>query len=468
MSSLLSSIHAYRRGEISMLGMLGDAVKVRADKNGTVLNRIPLKTFYEHLAVFGTTGAGKSNIYELLVKRFTKDALDQKMSLMVVDGSVFPNRVARYVDRSLRRVGSDRFFFFDPQPGRRCSMDHFIEANIFDMPASIRDQVSPDFVAGFYIDVCQMLFDQPLSNQMKTLIKYGAFLMEETGRPSLPLLRKVLRDPERYLRDCGDEDVVVWFRDEFLCKGSIYKKTADFVITRFDTVLSSKTLRKMFCAEEPKINVFDEYLAGGVFVFATRTAILPEVGVMLGRMAIMISGQISQMKAFVPGVPSIRLIDELHDYAIEKDIPSIRMSLKKDRKNGDGIAGALQQPGDLSKDMLGTFLNCSAIKCFGRMENDADAALLGKSIGISAADIQALQVGEFFVKIRGLHDKGIKVAIPPGSLGKWRNEKEKDRMEAEARESVNKARAHMAKRYGTRTRPKRSGRAVAANKRRAA
>lgn len=449
-ADIFSTFHAYRRGEVTALGVVSGAIKARADRNGTVLSRLPLSTFFEHMTVYGTTGAGKSNIYEILVKRFAGDALDQKMSMVIVDGSIFPDRVVRYVDRSLRKINSPRLFLFDPQPGKGRSMDHLIEANIFDLPDEIRDQTSPEFITNLYLDVCQQLFDFPLTDLMKTLLQYTTDLMEDVGKPSLVTVREILDDPEPFLRRCEDQDIVTFFRNDVLRKGATYSRTRDQIKSRLDSVLRSKTMRKMFCSPEPKMNIYREVLEGGLFIFATRAGPgSEELARTIGRLGLMVAGQISAMKASVDGVNSLLLCDEAHEYAIKGDIASIRRSYKMDRKNGDGRALALQQPGDFCQAMFDTIMNCSAAKCFGRTENEADAKKLAGNIGVTAADLQGLKSGEFFIKVRGLHDKGIKVSIPPGALGKWKNEAEKRRMQREARDSVITLRKITARRYGS-------------------
>jgi hypothetical protein len=358
--------------------------------------------------------------------------------------------VIRYIDKSLGRLDSDRIVLLDPQPGRGRSMDHFIEANIFDLPARIRDVASPDYISGAYIEICQSLFDQPLTEQMKTLFKYSTQLMDQVGKPSMPLLRDIIDDPERFLADNDDAEVERFFTQKVLVRGSIYKKTAEYVSARLDTLMGYDTMRRMFCSDAPKVNLFDKVLDGCLLLAATRTAAVSEdCARTIGRLTLMIGGQISQAKAFCDGKPSIMLADEAHEYTIEKDISSIRMSYKKDRKNQDGRALALQQPDDFCPLMFKTVTNNAAVKCVGRMENPDDAAKMARIMRVPADDIMSLKTGEFCVMVRGQHERGIIVNVPPGSLGLWRTDKQRDAMQKEAHDSVDKCRAIMARRYGS-------------------
>lgn len=444
-------IHQFNRGEITFREVFFGWLKFRMDQNGTILSRLSDEQWNEHGLIGGTTGAGKGNIYELLLKKRLPRALRRGCSIVLIDGSVFPERVTRYLDLELGAIRNKNVYLIDPAPDADGKVDHIPAMNMFDVPSKFKGKMSADYLIGTYVDVCRTLLNQELSSLMETLFANAVQLMFCFDNPTLRTLRDVIQDPEPFLDEAHglDPEVARFFRQSVLCQRSKYDQTRKDVTSRIETLLARPVIRKLLCSDEPRLNLFDAVDQGGVFIVATRQADMGDDGTrLLGRFVLNTIHRIAQARARsgAEGVQTFVMIDELADYVCDGEEAHIARLIKQARKYGVSIITAFQITTDFSKKMWDG-LTLSNVQLFGRM-GESSAKACAAAIRIEWKDLTEIKKGDFFCRVGGMHKKPIKITVPPGALGKYRNKREKKTMEREGHAATAKLRRLMARRYG--------------------
>lgn len=448
---IMRLIHRYAQSS-SALSALSNLSKFRMDSKGGPLSRLPLEIFDRHMALWGTTGAGKSNVFEVLLKRFLPLVFDGEMSCIVVESSVLPDRIARYVDVTLKKADDPRIVWLDLQPDERGGYDHLIEMNLFEVPKCYRGRVSTERLSGLYSNICETLFNQPLSQHMKNVLNASINLMLGAGSPSVPLLVDILSDPGKFLDDPDvevDPTTRAFIEDEIIGGSVAYKRQIADVRARIHSLTMTALTRRLFCSDDPKINLVDAVNDGALVVAALRAGEgSDDTASLVGRIIVNIGKQISQSRRSAKGKRCVTIIDEVHNFFVGKDFPDLRSIHKESRKDRFGCCSGLQQPGDMGPDLFETFMNCSGIQMVGKMKTNGPAKKLADDLGVSIDDIKNLPTGEFWLKVSDHYEKPIKVAIPPGSLGRWKTDAQREVMQEQGRKSSEKLRQIMAKRYG--------------------
>lgn len=449
---MMKMLHEINSGRFSPLSFLMGLSKYRMDKRGGPLARLPLDTFDRHMALWGTTGCGKSNVLEVILKRILPGVLQGEMSAIVIESSVLPDRIARYVDVVMNKADSRRVVWIDMQPGDNGSYDHIPPMNLFDIPRAYRGRMSADKMVGMYTNICRTLFDMELSGHMSNVLKAVVRLMVCVGNPSVKLLTDILYRPEAYIDD-PDLDIPAslraFFENRVFGDKASYKRQFGDVATRLEALTLSPLSSRLFCSDEPKLNLVDAVNDGALVVVALRAGEQSDdVATVTGRIFINLCKQISQSRRSGNGVRCITLVDEVHNFFVKKDSADIRGIHKESRKDRFGLCSGLQQPGDMGQDLFETFMNCSGIQMVGKMKTKASAKKIGDDMGLAADAIMALQTGQFYLKVSDVHEKPIVINVPAGSLGRWRGEKQRQAMQDQGRKSSGKMRMISARRYG--------------------
>jgi len=453
---LMRVIHRFASNSTALSAVSGIS-KWRMDAKGGPLARIPPEIFDRHMALWGTTGCGKSNVLELLIKRFAGPALEGKMSLNVIEASVLPDRIAYYVDTVLNKANSKRFIWIDLQAGENGSYDHIPPMDLFDIPKAYQGQMSTGKMVGMYTKICRTLFDMPLTGHMENVLKAVVQLMLCTGKPSVSLLVDILYNLESYLDDDEHEVPVrlrAFFESRVLGDRASYKRQFGDVAVRLEALTLDPIASRLFCSEDPKLNLIDAINHGALVVVALRAGEeSDDVATTIGRLFLNLCKQVSQSRRTSHGVRCLTLVDEVHNMFVKKDSEDIRGIHKESRKDEFGLCSALQQPGDMCPDLFETYMNCSGMQMVGKMKSKPAARKIADDMGLDPDEIMALETGQFYLKVSDLHEKPILVNIPLGSLGKWKDNKHKKEMKKQALASGAKMRRIMATRYGSK-RPK--------------
>lgn len=447
---IMSLVHRYASSSTA-LAAISNFSKSRMDKRGGPLARISAETFDRHMALWGTTGCGKSNVLELLIKRFVNPSLTGDMSLNVIEASVLPDRIARYVDVVLNQSNNPRFVWIDLQPGEDGSYDHIPPMDLFDVPSAYRGRMPTDKMVGMCTNICRALFDMPLTGHMGNVLKACINLMICVGKPSVRLLSDILYDPEPFLDDPEadvPQHIRKFFEQRVLGDRGSYKRQFGDVACRLESLTLSPLAARMFCSEEPQLNLIDAINGGALVVVALRAGEQSDdVATTTGRLFLNLCKQISQSRRSTHGVRCITLIDEIHNMFVKRDSEDVRGIHKESRKDEFGLVSALQQPGDMCSELFDTYMNCSGIQMVGKMKSRPAAKKIGDDMGLNVDDIMKLETGQFYLKISDTYETPILVNIPPGSLGAWRDNAHKKEMKLQASKSAAKMRRIMAHRY---------------------
>lgn len=448
----MEMIHRYAQNSTA-LSMLSGISKLRMDTKGGPLSRLPLEIFDRHMALWGTTGAGKSNVFEVLLKRFLPLVFKGEMSCIVVESSVLPDRIARYVDVVLGKADDPRIIWLDLQPDEDGGYDHLIEMNLFEIPKCYKGRVSTEKLSGLYSNICETLFNQPLSQHMKNVLNASINLMLSVGDPSVPLLVEILSDPGKFLDDPDvdiDDSTRSFIEDEIIGGSVAYKRQIADVRARIHSLTMTALTRRLFCSNEPTINLVDEVNKGAFLVAALRSGeSSDDTASLIGRILVNIGKQISQSRRSAKGKRCVTIIDEVHNFFVKEDFPDLRSIHKESRKDRFGCCSGLQQPGDMGSDLFDTFMNCSGIQMAGKMKTRAAAKKIADDMGLSPEQIMDLVTGEFWLKVSDHYETAIKITVPPGSLGVWRTDAQREAMQEQARKSSEKMRRIMARRYSS-------------------
>lgn len=441
----------WRRGEAGLGEVARDVFWSVWDRQNPYLQGIPDKVWNEHGFVWGASGCHKSAIFELLLKKRIPDALRGKCSVVLIDGSVFPERVNRYVHK-MGKLNHDRFVLIDPSVGENLSLDHLPPMNVFDIPEALRGKLSADYLIGTYVGLCGGLLRQELTQLMETLFTYAVQLMFCFPKPTLKTLQEILIDPEPYLERAEglSPDVRDFFVNSVMVPRSKYDATRRDVASRIEGLKGRPVVRRLMCSEDSTMNLFDKINAGGVFNIATRQAQLADDGTrVIGRFILNTLHRITQSRANegVGGVQTFVMIDELQDYMINGYEPSVAKAHRQARKYGVSYFSATQSPLDFHEQMFNILTGSSSIQLFGRQGPQA-AAKTCRAARVHPDELLELKNGNFICRRADTNKEPLLIDVPAGSLGRFRNDKQKREMEAEGHAATRLAKKIMAERYG--------------------
>lgn len=389
------------------------------DHEGKVTEvRLPEDVRLKHLYVVGASGTGKST---LLVSLILAD-IERGAGVAVLD----PH--GDLVDEVASRLPPDRLrdaVLFDP-----ADEESLVGWNIL----RAEDEVERDLLAGDLVSVFRRL-STSWGDQMTAVLTNAvmAFLDSSRGGTLLDLRRFLVDTGFRrdFLSTVRDPYVASFWREEFPL---LYGKPQGPILTRLDTLLRSRLVRRVVTATEEPVDFRRLVEEGGIFLGRLSQGAIGEANAaVLGsllvskfhQVALLRQGQEAERRR-----PFFLYLDEFHDLAT----PSMASLFSGARKYRLGVAVAHQDLYQLHAQVpeveRAVLANAYTRIVFRVGEQDAKTLAEGFSL-FEPADLTSLGTGEAIARVGGRAADFNLRTLPLPALG---HEEARERLREEMRE----------------------------------
>ncbi|MEM7212985.1 MAG: ATP-binding protein [Pseudomonadota bacterium] len=379
---------------------------------------IPERLRFEHTYMLGGTGHGKTTAVKYFLSKDIEEVIAGQKSVVVIDSQTeLINQLAR-VD-----VPKERVVWIDPD-----DVAHPLALNLFAVGqqrfgtySKLEQEQLLSSVIELYEFVLASLMDTGLTGQQRVLFRYCVRLMLEVPDATLLTLLDVLEQPDGcpgYAEHIQRLEPVPrrFFESQF--DDNEFKRMRKAVTRRMYIILENTVFERMFSGAENKFDMFEEINAGKLIMINTSKATLKEDGVrVFGRFFLALLAQAAAERAMIPEhekIPTICYLDEAHEY-IDKNVNTI---LAQARKQRIGMFMAHQYLGQIRDNEVAKGLEANtSIKLAGGV-SASDARGLAAQMNAEASDIQNQPTFHFMTYARGVTQRGLPIAFPPGSLEK--------------------------------------------------
>ena len=348
---------------------------------------IPASLIPRHVAIFGATGSGKTN----LLLRFAQ-LVDEGYGLAFLD----PNGdAAEDFLRLIPKHRVDDTIYFDPSDREFPPAFNVLEAS---------DEREREMLASDLLVAMKHLFDRWWGYRQEVLLRQCIMtLLFSQGTKTLRDIPRLLLEEDyrnEVLATVEDQDIHAFWKMQF---STLRKDAVGPVLSKVSKFVDNPIVRAIV-AQPNKIDFQQIMREGKVFVANLAKGRLGEdTATLLGSM-ILAKLQVATMSraALPPDERQLFVIvaDEFQNYAGEgADTSSIRSFLSEARKYNVGLVAATQFISQLSKDVqtaiFGNVGTLMALRC-----GVFDAHVLQKELGrFTADDLMDLDVGEAIVRM---------------------------------------------------------------------
>lgn len=358
---------------------------------------VPEESKWEHTAIVGGTGQGKTTLLQHLIL----EDLKSDKSVVVVDsqGDLIPQ---------LARLDlSKKVILIDPRDNPTL--------NVFDIPQQGEQAFNQTLEVFSYL--FNSLLGADLTVRQATLFNYIVQLMltlPKTGRNATLLdIMQLMDDAAPYAKaiDLLEPIPREFFRSDFNQK--TYAGTKEQIRYRLQAILGNKTLARLFLAPENTIDFYEELNDGSVILIDTAKAYLgAKNSSYMGRIAItLILNAILSRAGTSHRHPTMLYLDEAAEY-FDKSIDTF---LTEARKQRAGMTIAHQYLGQMSPELRGSVASNTAVKFAGGLSMQ-DARTLAPDMRCTTEFLQSQKKLHFGCFVRNATPEAISVHVPFGVL----------------------------------------------------
>ncbi|MFP3939500.1 MAG: helix-turn-helix domain-containing protein [Thermoanaerobaculia bacterium] len=404
-----------KRAPAEVLGE-GTLLGFNEDRGRIAEVRLPAEARTKHLHVVGSSGTGKST---LLIRTILED-IEAGRGVGVLDphGDLVDEIAARVPEGRLSEV-----VLFDPSDS-----EHPIGWNFLGAVSEAEKELLASDLVGVFRRLSTSWGDQMTSVLANAIL---VFLESERGGTLLDL-RQFLVDEsfrKRMLATVQDPHLRSYWQTEFpLIAG---RKPQAPILTRLDTFLRSKTIRRIVTVRKPKLDFRKLVDGGGVFLGKLALGEIGEANAAL--LGSLLVSKIHQVTLARQGQdPSLRrpfflYIDEFHQVAT----PSMASLFSGARKYRLGLAVAHQDLYQLRSTVpeveRSLLANAYTRICF-RL-GDEDARTLSRGFAyFGAEDLTRLSVGEAICRVGSSEEDFNLRTLPLEELGRQEAERRREEL----------------------------------------
>jgi hypothetical protein len=349
-----------------------------------VRTRVPFPVRFEHTHVLGGTGHGKTQFLQSLILRDLEAALEDRGSLVVIDGQGdLIRKITRlsYFDPDVEGSLADKLILIDAN-----DVEWPVCINMFSQDEAVMARYSPadqerifNATISLYEYFFGALLGADLTQRQGVIFKFLARLMFVIPGATIHTLLDVMENGDDYRMyiDQLDPTSQRFFKQQFFNKA--FAETKQQIATRLWGVISNGTLNRMFSNTENKFDFFEAINSGKIILINTAKDMLQADGnAILGRFFIALFARAVIQRQVLPEDTRracFTYIDEIQDF-IQND-NKIEDILNQARKYKAGLICAHQNLEQLSKEQRGTFAASTSTKFVGGLSAKDARALAG-------------------------------------------------------------------------------------------
>jgi len=385
---------------------------------------IPQTTRFEHTHVLGGTGHGKTQLLQHLIYHDLVRAMDNKMSVVVVDSqSDMIQKLSKLALFAPNSEGSlcSRFILIDPT-----DIDHPPALNLFDAGLDRLESYTPqqrELAFNSLVDIYGRFFGALLGSELTArqgaVFRYLARLMLTMEGATIHTLIELMDNVKPFQDHIKRLDPTAkrFFEQEFSRKA--FNATRQQIKQRLYTVLSIPTFDRLFSAPHSKINFFDALNSGSIILVNTAKDVLKTDGAAIfGRFILSLIEHAIMERATLKEserTPTLLYVDEAQDYFDE----TIETLLVQGRKQCFGLILAHQNLAQLSPRLKAVLMGNTTIKLAGGV-SDADARALSPDMRTKPEMLLAVKKqdshSQFALSVRNQTPHAVKTDIAFGFL----------------------------------------------------
>ena len=253
---------------------------------------VPDEVRFEHTHIVGGTGHGKTQLLQYLIARDLHNALDQDLSLVVIDPDGTLIKTITSTDYFGPYLLAERCIFIDPS-----DLQYPVSLNLFDVShASVGDARTRETIENNITELFEYFFDALLGSELtgkqSTLFRYLGLLLMRIPEGNIHTLRKLCEDAKPYQQyiDKLPDTARTFFETRFNSRDMQATKTQ--VLNRLWGVLSNRSLDRVLSGTHNSVN-FDEALQSGklIFIHTSNEHLGEEGSAIFARMMVALLGQ---------------------------------------------------------------------------------------------------------------------------------------------------------------------------------
>ncbi len=324
----------------------------------------------EHVHILGSSGSGKSHMIEHIISKY----LEEDCCIVVIDSQ--SNLIEKL---SKLDIPDDELCWITPKNKLALNLFDVDYKNIKDDDALVNNTSS---LLEF---VLEGLMDTPLTPRQRNLFQYSAQLLITIPGANILSLMDLLDGQGDFSRYIEKSDPVLkrFFEVDFPSK--TYKEVKGELRYRLDTLLRNRTFRKIFSAEENRLNMYKEMSEKQLVLMDTSQHLLAESSSILGRLYIAMILQASYRRVAdkQPHKPVYLIVDEAHEYFNQK----LEQMLAQARKSGIGVFLAHQDLSQTDKSKITGSVMVNTATKFVHTRYKGDATKMAGSMKSTPDDI---------------------------------------------------------------------------------
>ena len=343
-----------------------------------------------HTYLLGSSGSGKTNIIENIIAHDLRSKED--CCVIVIDSQT-------QLTEKLAALNIPKTAHITPK--------YDLALNLFDVgyeemkQHGIEGETLINKTVGLLSFVLEGMMGADFSNPQKTIFQYVIQLVISIKGGNIYTFMDVLADKghEQYATEISqlDQNMQRFFMVDY--PSPKYKRTREAIRRRIDSLLLNPTFRRLFSAEENRIDMFAEMANRNLILIDTNKPMLDEAASsVFGRLFIAMILRASHRR-FAEGVtsrPVYLIVDEAHEYFDQ----SVSAMLEQARKANIGLIVAHQSLSHAKKaNIVDPLMVNTATKIIWTAYRD-DAAKFAGSMQIKAEDILSLPQFTF-----GMHSR---------------------------------------------------------------
>jgi Type IV secretion-system coupling protein DNA-binding domain len=377
---------------------------------------IPPEIRFEHMHIVGGTGAGKTQLLQYLIMDDLHRALDDTLSLVVIDPDGTLIKTITQTDYFGPYLHADRCIVIDPSEAQ-----FPVALNLFDIPETYGDTRTRESIENNTIELFEYFFDALLGSELtgkqSTLFRYLAILLMHIPNGNIHTLRELMENGAKYkpYMDTLTGSAKVFFETRFFAPD--LKATKTQVLSRLWGVLSSRALDRILSSTTNSID-FDTALQSGtmIFVHTSQDYLGAEGSRIFARLIVALLGQALLRRASVKAedrTPVHIYIDEA-DGVVDHTL--VRL-LAQARKYKAAITLAHQHLDQLSSSDRAGVLTNTSIKLVGGI-SVKDAAVLAPEMRTSTSFLldqkKSERVSHFALYAKNITPSAMSFRVPLG------------------------------------------------------
>jgi hypothetical protein len=384
--------------------------------------RVPDEVRYEHTAIVGGTGHGKTQLLQRLIHADLVVAQRERRSVVVIDsqGDLI-NRLVRLSLFSPNQPGSlaNRLVLIDPADVEFPPALNLFDAHLGRLKeyrAVDRERVL-NGVVELYETFFADLLGAELTQKQGVVFKYLARLMLTIPDATIYTLMELMEDGRPYRRHMTELEGSArhFFEVEFFQPG--FAQTKRQILRRLWGVLSTPSFERMFAQPNNKLDVFRALQDGSIILINTAKDLLKTEGSQLfGRFFTKLVAQAALERSTVEPAertPTMVYVDEAQEYFDD----TTETILNQARKYKVGITTAFQALDLMPARLRAVLLADTSMKCVGGV-SARDARALADELRTTSEFIESMRRRrgrtEFAVWVKNQTAHAIRLPVPLG------------------------------------------------------